>query len=69
MAASEARGRAGKSDTIAVTARIPAPIYEQMERDAEATHSTITRVIIKALQNYLSEPCPRCDGVGFVEKS
>ena len=55
---------AGKTDSIAVTARIPTRIFERMEREAENSHSTMTRVIVKALEEYLTDPCPACDGTG-----
>lgn len=56
-----------KQKSVAVTARVPGNVFRRLMQEAENTESTYTRIIVRALQDYLGTPCPKC-GAPMVEE-
>lgn len=46
--------------TIPMALRVPGPLWRRIEKEAEVTNSTMTRIVLQAVTDYLGDECPTC---------
>lgn len=46
--------------TISMAIRVPAGLWRRIEAEADATNSTMTRIVLQAVQEKLGDQCPKC---------